>query len=54
MVTVHTPTLYFVEKEISKAVNYNYQMQCENLEEQGMGLASLGFSLKPLSKVEQK
>lgn len=54
MVTVHTHTLYFVEKEISKAVNHNYQMQCKNLEEKGMGLAGLGFSLKPLSKVEQK
>lgn len=53
MVTVHTCTLYFVEIEISITMNHNYQMHCKNLEEQQTGLASLGFCLKLLSKVEQ-
>ena len=34
-------------------MNYKYQTQCKNSEEQGTGLASLGFCLK-LSKVESE
>lgn len=54
MVTVHMHILYFVEKKISKAMNHKYQRQCENLEEQGMGLAGLGFFLTLLCKVGRK